>query len=354
MQEDRRRKVLSQRLIPDNEIDRLAAVRSIGFRAVETMPELKDLASLARDVFECAFAAVNIVDQDWLRFIAQSGTVVERCSRDESICQYVVHEGEVIVVPDLTLEPAMAHLPYVVGGPRMRSYAGAPIALEPGLTVGAFCIMHTDPRDLDARQRRRLTEFARLAGALFRLQRSNLLMAKAEQSLRLAAITDPMTGFFNRKALSELVDGQMDETLAAGRPFGAAYLDMDGFKAINDRHGHQTGDEVLRQAAGRIRSVIRAGDIPLRMGGDEFVVFFPDCGSEDALPTIAARLVEAFRTPFLIGDTPVVAHLSIGAAAVSHNGASREALLETVDRALYEAKASGRDRYVVRPGNMPD
>ncbi|SER67794.1 sensor domain-containing diguanylate cyclase [Rhizobium sp. NFR03] len=348
MQEDRRRKLLSQRLIPDNEIDRLAAVRSIGIRAVETMPELQDLAFLARDVFECAFAAVNIVDQDWLRLTAQSGIHVERCSREESICQYVVHEGNVIVVPDLTLEPDMATLPYVAGEPHLRSYAGAPIELEPGLTVGSFCVMHTHPRELADRERRQLSEFARIASALFRLQRSNLLMVKGEKALRLAAMTDPMTGFYNRHALPELVDSEMRETLAAGRPFGAAYLDMDGFKGINDRHGHQTGDEVLRQAAVRIRSVIRSGDIPLRMGGDEFVIFFPDCGCEDALTIIAARLVDAFRAPFPVDGIEVMAHLSVGAAAAPQGGTSREKLLETVDRALYEAKANGRDRYVVR------
>jgi diguanylate cyclase (GGDEF)-like protein len=347
MANDSRAEMLGQHLVPVNEAERLAAIRSLGIQLTAPMPEMQALASLARDVFDCAFAGVNIVDEDWLRIAAQSGVHIERCSRDQSVCQHVVHEGNMIVVPDLRLEPQMSSWPYVVDDPRMISYAGAPIVLEDGLVVGAFCALDTAVWHPTDSQRRQLAEFARIAGALFRLQRSNILMARAETSLRLAAMTDPMTGFYNRQALAGLVDAEMHRTVALGQSFGAAYLDMDGFKRINDRYGHQVGDEVLRQAAARIRSVMRAGDIPLRMGGDEFVVFFPDCGGESALTTIAARLVEAFRTPFHIGEIDVMAHLSVGAATAPQGG-SCETLLQTVDQALYQAKADGRDRYVVR------
>jgi diguanylate cyclase (GGDEF)-like protein len=98
-------------------------------------------------------------------------------------------------------------------------------------------------------------------------------MQFAESELRTAAMTDPLTGFYNRAALPKIVDVGLAAAMTSAQTFGVLYLDMDGFKSINDRLGHATGDEVLRESALRIREVLRADDICLRMGGDEFAIF---------------------------------------------------------------------------------
>ncbi|WP_113169941.1 sensor domain-containing diguanylate cyclase [Agrobacterium sp. fls2-241-TYG-188a] len=333
---------------PVNEAERLVAVRSILSLQSGPTPELAALSDLAKSVFGMDRAAIHIVDEDWLRIAHQAGIQVSECSRDISICTRVVLSNDVLVVPDLSLHPELRGFPYVTGGPQFRFYAGAPIELEPGLTVGAFCILDTSPRQLQPSEVESLRQFSVLAGALLRLQKANFTMSLAERALREAAMTDPLTGFYNRKALSALVDSQMYAALQSNETFGALYLDMDGFKAINDTLGHSVGDSVLHEAAARIREVIRPTDIAVRMGGDEFAVFVPRPADSSELAVLAERLLEAFRQPFTIEGRHIHAPLSIGGAIAPQAGQDCLALLQSVDEALYQAKKAGRDRFVSR------
>ena len=333
--------------IPANETERLLAVRALNAVGASPTPELAALAELAQGVFSTPFAAVNIIDEDWQRVAGQAGLQLAECSRDLSICTRVVYANDLVIVPDLTRHPELSGMPYVTDDPHFRFYAGAPVELGDNLAVGAFCILDTKPRDLSDVEIQSLRRFALVAGALLKLQKANLVMGLAEHSLRAAAMTDPLTGFYNRAALSALVDDALERSLAANLTFGVLYLDMDGFKGINDRMGHHVGDEVLREAGNRIRGVIRAGDIAVRMGGDEFAIFVPNPPNATALSSVAERLVSAFRRPFEIEGHVVAARLSIGGAIAPDAGRSRVDLLKIVDAALYQAKAAGRDRFVI-------
>ena len=333
---------------PNNETERLVAVRSILSLGSGPTPELAALSELAQGVFGMPRAAVHVLDEDWLHIAHQAGIQVNECSRDISICTRVVLSNDVLIVPDLGAHPELSFLPYVQGAPQFRFYAGAPIELEPGLAVGAFCILDTSPRQLEPGEVDSLRRFAVLAGALLRLQKANFTMSLAETALRDAAMTDPLTGFYNRHALSVLVDRQMHTALQSNETFGALYLDMDGFKQINDTFGHGVGDRVLYEAAARIRNVIRAEDIAVRMGGDEFAVFVPRPAGSDVLAGLANRLLDAFREPFDIDGQSVRALLSIGGAIAPQAGTDSISLLRSVDEALYQAKKDGRDRFVSR------
>ncbi|MDR7143442.1 sensor domain-containing diguanylate cyclase [Rhizobium sp. BE258] len=333
--------------LPANEAERLLAVRALNAASRSPTPELAALAELARGVFGTPFAAINIIDEDWQRIAGQAGMQLAECSRDLSICTRVVYANDLVIVPDLQRHPELSRMPYVEGHPHFRFYAGAPIETDDSLAVGAFCILDTRPRDLSEVEIDSLRRFALVASALLRLQKANMIMGLAETSLRVAAMTDPLTGFYNRSALAALVDGELDRSLAAGQTFGALYLDMDGFKGINDRLGHHAGDEVLREAANRIRAVVRAGDIAVRMGGDEFALFVPNPPNAAALSSVADRLVAAFRQPFEVEGQTVSARLSIGGALAPQAGTNRIDLLKVVDTALYQAKAAGRDRYLI-------
>jgi diguanylate cyclase (GGDEF)-like protein len=230
----------------------------------------------------------------------------------------------------------------------LRSYAGAPIELEPGLVVGAFCLVDTVPRKFSRTEIDSLRRFALLAAALLRLQKANFTMSLAERELRDAAMTDPLTGFYNRKALEAIVDSQLGAALGANEAFGVLYLDLDGFKTINDTFGHPAGDRVLTEAAGRIRKTVRSEDIVVRMGGDEFAIFMPRPSASEVLNGLADQLLAAFRKPFDVDGNEVGARLSIGGALAPQAGADRATLLQSVDEALYQAKKSGRDRFVSR------
>ncbi|MEP9370760.1 sensor domain-containing diguanylate cyclase [Mesorhizobium sp. KR1-2] len=332
--------------VPANEIERLAAVRSLMPSQVQSTPELDALTTLARMVFQTPMAAVTIVDEDWQHIAASAGLEVVACSREQSMCTHVVRTGHCFVVPDLTEDEAFRTLPYVEGDPQFRFYAGTPIELEPGLTVGALCVLDTAPRRLSAQEMETLRNFGTVAGGLLRLERSNILLGLEETALKTAAMTDPLTGFYNRKAITSIVDGAITAAIAENREIGVLYMDLDGFKKINDQHGHPVGDAVLVEAARRIRSVIRADDTPIRLGGDEFALFLHAPSSVRVLESVAERLIQVFREPFQIEGKIIQARASIGVAVAPRDAASREELTRNVDAALYTAKARGRDRYV--------
>ncbi len=167
-------------------------------------------------------------------------------------------------------------------------------------------------------------------------ERQRARAAEAEQR----ALHDALTGLHNRRAL----DAQLATALPAERPHAVLLLDIDHFKAINDRHGHGTGDAVLRELAGVLRATSPAAATVARQGGDEFVVFVPDLEHGGAL-ALAERLCERARRhpgwPAPLGPGAVT--LSVG-VAIAHAGDDGPALLRRADAALYRAKHEGRDR----------
>jgi diguanylate cyclase (GGDEF)-like protein len=139
----------------------------------------------------------------------------------------------------------------------------------------------------------------------------------------------------------------------AGQPIATLYIDIDGFKHVNDSFGHATGDQFLQLVAGRLNSVVRESDTAARLGGDEFLVLL-QCQTLDAGPELVAeRLLELLREPYDLGEgigQQLTLSASIGIAYGQQ--ASAEQLLADADVALYAAKAAGKNRYVVFESEM--
>jgi diguanylate cyclase (GGDEF)-like protein len=161
---------------------------------------------------------------------------------------------------------------------------------------------------------------------------------RADLLARLEAIarTDDLTGLANRRAWEELLPTELARAARDGSPMCVAMLDLDHFKSYNDEHGHQTGDRLLKAAAGAWRGELRATDVLARYGGEEFVVVLPRCDLEDAL-VLLARLRKA---------TPEEQTVSAGLALWDGEEAP-EALVARADEALYEAKNAGRNQVMV-------
>ncbi len=160
--------------------------------------------------------------------------------------------------------------------------------------------------------------------------------------------TDDLTGLANRRHGMAVAQAELTRARETGRPLSLILLDVDHFKRINDLHGHQAGDEVLRGVAQALRSSSRGGsDTPVRYGGDEFILILPDASIDGAEET-AARIrmhIEALsfeRVPSLHCT------VSLGAAQVSPRAEDLEAWIQRADLALYVAKAGGRDRFVAQ------
>ena len=173
--------------------------------------------------------------------------------------------------------------------------------------------------------------------------------ARLVEQIRHQALHDALTGLPNRA----LILDRTEQLLARGRrdhvPVAALFIDLDGFKEINDTLGHATGDQLLRAVAARLGTAIRESDTLARLGGDEFVVLV-DCGDLDAGPDLVAeRLLDVLREPFVLEgrpETPLTITASIGIANALDRGSAGD-LLRDADVALYQAKDAGKDRAVV-------
>jgi two-component system cell cycle response regulator len=160
--------------------------------------------------------------------------------------------------------------------------------------------------------------------------------------------TDPLTGLWNFRYLSMSLAREIERSTRFARPLAVLMLDLDHFKAVNDTHGHQRGDTVLRELAHRVQEQIREVDTFARYGGEEFVVVLPETTVEGA-SQLAERICEAVRRePFVHeNEEPLQVTVSVGGAAFPDHGSSPATLMRAADKALYVAKAEGRDRWHV-------
>jgi diguanylate cyclase (GGDEF)-like protein len=168
-----------------------------------------------------------------------------------------------------------------------------------------------------------------------------------QAQLATEAVRDPLTQLFNRRHLDSITPGLIAAALRRGAPLAVALVDLDHFKRVNDRYGHPAGDRVLRDIGALLGSALRPADVVCRYGGEEFCIVFPDtdaAGARTALGALAAKLGDvavAWDGETLSGFT-----FSAGVATLTRDGSTFVALVDAADRALYEAKAAGRNRIV--------
>jgi len=188
---------------------------------------------------------------------------------------------------------------------------------------------------------------ARVRTQLRKKRYADRLRHNVQLSLEMA-ITDQLTGLHNRRYMSRHLDNLISAAGRSGKPLAFLILDIDYFKAVNDGHGHDIGDEVLKEFANRIAANVRGIDLACRYGGEEFVVVMPETEVSLAF-TIAERLRKSIETnPIVISRAPGKLNItiSIGIAGSEGPADTAEALLHRADQALYSAKRTGRNRVV--------
>ena len=164
----------------------------------------------------------------------------------------------------------------------------------------------------------------------------------AEERIRNQALQDPLTQLPNRIRLNDLIEQALERTREHGEGFALLFLDLDGFKHVNDSHGHDAGDELLQQVAERLKRTVRETDAVARLGGDEFVIVLRDIESAERAQRIAADLIAQITAPFAVRGAELRIGTSIGIAIHPGHGDCRESLLRAADEAMYQAKAAGK------------
>jgi diguanylate cyclase (GGDEF)-like protein/PAS domain S-box-containing protein len=168
---------------------------------------------------------------------------------------------------------------------------------------------------------------------------------RAQQELTHLASHDSLTELPNRAFFTEQLTTAMFHAERRNNLLGLLFMDLDGFKLINDTHGHEAGDQLLIEVSRRMKQAVRREDIVARMGGDEFTVILNELSGQRNAEHIAEKIIHAVNQPITCGDVECQVGISIGIAYYPHNGNNADALIRHADDAMYEAKAAGKNRY---------
>nr|WP_116092592.1 sensor domain-containing diguanylate cyclase [Sphingomonas crusticola] len=313
-----------------DEEGRIAALARYQIAGTPREESFDKITALVRDILQVPICAVTLLDRDrqWLKSI--QGLDGTETARDVAFCNHTIMKREAMIVPDATLDARFASNPFVTGDPRVRSYAGVPLCSPDGYNIGSLCAVDTMPRDFTAAQIGILDKFAALV--------------VNEMELRTIAQRDFLTGAGSRRAFMEAAQKLIDRYDRNQRVSALVMFDLDHFKKINDRFGHQYGDKVLKAVADACDDVLRSSDMLGRLGGEEFGILLPEMDA-DAAFAVAERLrtqVSAVRFGWA-DDMRVTASFGVAALGATQ---SVEDWIAVADGALYRAKREGRDKSV--------
>jgi len=345
------------RLNEATELQRLNALRR--YAILDTPPEgvFDRITALAADLLDVPIAVVSLVDSSRVWYKSVHGPLAEReAQRLPGFCGAAVAEAGPYVVEDTRRDPRTRDLTLARGPAALGFYVGVPLRTHDGHVLGLLACMDRRPRPLSDRDLRHLDALAaivmdeiELRQSAREISRMSEVLAEACDQLERRASTDSLTGVLARPAVLARAPGLI-ERAAAGKGAALLMLDIDHFKAINDGHGHASGDRVLAEVATRMGASCRAGDLLGRLGGEEFLALFAGVGEAEAVP-IADRLREAVAQPAVLLCDGVSRRVTVSGGLVTLQPEACHAdslgpAMERADAALYRAKAEGRDRIV--------
>ena len=324
--------------LPKNEVARLAALRSYDMLDTACEAAFDNIARLTARLTAAPIALISLTDAERQFFKARVGLDLVEGARDHGLCAHTILalDGRPLVVRDALRDPRFADLAIVAGGSGIRFYAGAPLVNPDGFALGTLCVMDNQPRSLTDEQHEVLVRLAETVGTTLELRR-------AMHQVRHLALTDALTGIANRPAFLSAVDGIIERQRGGRGAFAILYLDLDGFKEVNDTLGHAAGDQVLRDVANTLATMLRAGDLVARIGGDEFAVLL--AGND---PDMAAATAEAVRTRVAERMRAVGRAItaSVGAIVFAAPPDTLAEALSLADGLMYAAKLAGKNRVM--------
>ena len=298
----------------------------------------ESFAEVARGAFTATAAAVMLLDDDGvLTHIAGTNPLAGRVPPVISLR----NTPRVTVVVESTAQEEFPELAAAMRAARLASLSITPL-LADGERLGILICFFGRRTEFD-------DQFFDLQRALGRQASQTLVRVRLQRQLAYLALHDQLTGVANRELLQRSLDQAIGRATETGEPLGVLFLDVDGFKEINDQFGHAVGDSVLVEIAARLRQGVRGGDVVGRIGGDEFVAI---CANADlaAASSIAERILSITRAPIVVGAGVISASVSVGVSLYqpsSEAPPSAEGLLVRADGAMYDSKGAGKDRVTI-------
>lgn len=311
--------------IPIDEEKRLASLRDSGLLDTGTSERFDRLTRLAKRLFNVPIALVTLVGENALHFKTSDGANHENLPRILSFCGHTILSSTPMIVHDAGRDERFFDNPLVTGEDSIRFYAGYPLHLPDGVLAGAFCLFDRQPRNFTDAELEILKDFA--------------LIVENEFAVMSAATTDELTGLFNRRAFDSLAKFAINSARRRAEPLTLAWLDLDGFKTINDTWGHGEGDDALRAMAKIMRGSFREADLLVRYGGDEFAVLFSDTCEQGAWIALE-HLVDETNAWNLTSGKPWKLAFSWGVSEFDHSGSGDViSWLKDADAKMYAMKS---------------
>lgn len=311
-----------------------------------------------REVFPFLSIGVTLTANDGMpRHVAASGDPVLQVERlqeelGEGPCHEVRRTGRSVLVPNLNARtpfPAYARGAVEHG---VQAVFAFPIRFEHQL-LGVLDLYRDRPGNLRPYAVSAATTLADVAAAyLVNADRRAALRESAYRAYE-STLHDALTGLGNRTLLVQRLEHAGRRSERTDKSVAVIYLDLDGFKQVNDTRGHRAGDELLVAVARRLSAELRPGDTLARVGGDEFVVLCEDVDDVGQVESVAVRIRDSMAAPFDLSSGPVEITASIGIAAGQPDPAHPESPVDEADTAMYEAKRRGGNQHVIRPGWTP-
>jgi diguanylate cyclase (GGDEF)-like protein len=304
-------------------------------------PRFDRITRVAREALRVAAAGITIERNGDYWFKSVAGWDIEELPAKRSLCHLTREAQGPVVIADTFDDPVLARHPLVTGKPYIRFYAGVPLRGLRNDFLGTLCVFDTRPRQLSPSQAQVLQDLGAMAQREIFADATRDAQRQLVAKLGLArrdAMIDPLTRVWNRRAAFQLLrEASADPRKSGGLAVGM--IDVDYFKDINDTHGHQVGDEVLRKVARLIVSAVRDGDIVARYGGDEFILILQDI-DEAALASLTQGIRERLHEfPIRTRAATLPISLTIGSALVTPGTrGDPEELVKRADEALRQLK----------------
>lgn len=347
--------IVNARLYAESErrAEQVQALRSAGLALASDLrleSTLRTLTEIAQGLTDARYAALLVLDEDdqpadfhTAGLSEEERQRIGEPPRGHGLLGALLREAAPIRVADIACDPRATGFP--PHHPPMKTFMGVPIMARGKMIGGLYLTEKAGAQQFTLEDENLVVGLA--ADAAIAIENARLF-----EQVQRQAITDGLTGLYNRRQFFDLAGREFERTQRYARPLSAIMLDIDHFKKVNDTHGHAVGDQMLQELAARFRANLRDIDVLARYGGEEFAVLLP----ESELPAArqaAERLRQAVaETPFETAAGPLAITISLGVAALTEDCPTLAALLDGADAAMYAAKDAGRNGVCVHSSSF--
>jgi diguanylate cyclase (GGDEF)-like protein len=317
--------------IPRDEEQRLRDLERYGVIGTASDEHLERLVHLAASIFQTPISVISLVDADRQWFLSQQGLSVQETPREMAFCAHAIAGDDLFVIPDACADERFANNPLVLNEPHVRFYAGAPLRTNHGHNLGTFCVIDSQARPpLDPNQRQQLRWLGELVMRELELRRLTQLC--------------PTTGLPNRRTFLQIGQREFERCRQEGLELSLLCFDLDNFRQINIRWGHEAGDTVLVDLCRLSTALLREQDYAGQIGDGEYALLLVGMPAGQAV-ALSERLranVAAMKGVHSRSDFQL--HVSGGVTALSSHDRSFLDLLQRADQAMHLAKSNGRNQ----------